>query len=582
MVQPDNRLARDRAALDAVADRGPAAKAVTYLRLSGPGWLQSAITLGGGSLAGGLYLGVLCGYSMMWLQPLAMMLGVAMLSAIAYVTLSTGRRPFRLVVEEVNPVLGWGWAIATIMANIVWCLPQFTLGAAALRQNLLPGVLGDEATGTLGGNTGLVVAVALLATCALATIASYERGGRGMAIFESVLKLLVGVIVLCFVGVVWKLTGVAGGIDWSAVFSGLIPRLSSVTEPSPAFREPLAAAGDLGSRFWQGLIVGDQRDVMFTAAATAVGVNMTFLLPNSLLDRGWDRRFRGLSIVDLGVGLFIPFMIATSCVVMSSAARFHGQYNEALVAAEPSIEATREAAGAAPAKEYLGLLDKRLGAEYGEDASGWSDQERQAKRAALPAADRQLAAMLVRRDASDLAAALEPLVGKSVSQLVFGCGVLAMALSTIVVLMLINGYAVCEVLGQPHRGMVHFLGSLAPLVFGVVVPFFWKDAMFWLAVPTSVFGIMLIPIAYFVFVFLINSRRVLGDAALTGGWRTAVNAVLIPGAAIAAGAAGWSIWTRTQPFPGTGIETRWIAIAASATFIALALLVRRKALSRPT
>jgi len=60
-----------------------------FARKSGPGWLQGAITLGGGSLAGALYLGVISGYNLMWLQPLAMVLGVIMLSAIAYVTLTT-------------------------------------------------------------------------------------------------------------------------------------------------------------------------------------------------------------------------------------------------------------------------------------------------------------------------------------------------------------------------------------------------------------------------------------------------------------------------------------------------------------
>ena len=64
-----------------------------YLGLSGPGWIASAITLGGGSLASSLYLGVLGGYSLMWVQPFAMILGVIMLSAIGYVTLSTGERP---------------------------------------------------------------------------------------------------------------------------------------------------------------------------------------------------------------------------------------------------------------------------------------------------------------------------------------------------------------------------------------------------------------------------------------------------------------------------------------------------------
>jgi hypothetical protein len=68
--------------LDQAATKGPLGKAAIYTRLSGPGWLQGAITLGGGSLAGALYIGIIAGYQLMWLQPLAMILGVIMLSAI--------------------------------------------------------------------------------------------------------------------------------------------------------------------------------------------------------------------------------------------------------------------------------------------------------------------------------------------------------------------------------------------------------------------------------------------------------------------------------------------------------------------
>ncbi|MDB4491885.1 hypothetical protein N9260_02590, partial [bacterium] len=110
----------------------------SYATKCGPGWLQGAITLGGGSLAGSLYLGIIAGYGFMWLQPIAMVMGVIMLSAIAYVTLSTGQRPFGSINRNVSPLLGWGWLIATLMANIVWCLPQFSLGTAAIQQNLIP------------------------------------------------------------------------------------------------------------------------------------------------------------------------------------------------------------------------------------------------------------------------------------------------------------------------------------------------------------------------------------------------------------------------------------------------------------
>lgn len=52
----------DSALLQSVSSLPLRQRLPVYLRLSGPGWLQSAITLGGGSLAGSLYLGVIGGF----------------------------------------------------------------------------------------------------------------------------------------------------------------------------------------------------------------------------------------------------------------------------------------------------------------------------------------------------------------------------------------------------------------------------------------------------------------------------------------------------------------------------------------
>ena len=82
MSQAETRIDRDRQALVEAQDQGGSAVFKTYFRLSGPGWLQSAITLGSGSLAGALFLGVLGGTSLLWLQLVAIVMGVIMLSAI--------------------------------------------------------------------------------------------------------------------------------------------------------------------------------------------------------------------------------------------------------------------------------------------------------------------------------------------------------------------------------------------------------------------------------------------------------------------------------------------------------------------
>ena len=111
---------RDREILSEAQSRGSVATLGAFFRLSGPGWLQSAITLGGGSLGGALYLGVIGGSSMLWLQLVAIVIGVIMLSAISYVTLSTGKRPYGAINEFVNPVLGASWITATILANMIF------------------------------------------------------------------------------------------------------------------------------------------------------------------------------------------------------------------------------------------------------------------------------------------------------------------------------------------------------------------------------------------------------------------------------------------------------------------------------
>ena len=77
--------------------------------------------------------------------------------------------------------------------------------------------------------------------------------------------------------------------------------------------------------------------------------------------------------------------------------------------------------------------------------------------------DRQLAAMLVSRDAFQLAGSLEKLTGKkAVSQTIFGIGVVGMAVSTIIILMLINGFCLTEALGAKMGGVIHRTGAILP------------------------------------------------------------------------------------------------------------------------
>ena len=541
-------LSRDRELLEAARGRGSLATLAAFVKLSGPGWLQSAITLGGGSLAGSLYLGVLSGYELLWLQPLMMILGIVMLSAIAYVTLSTGEKPFGAINRHLSPVLGWGWLIAASMANLVWAMPQFSLGTAAIQQNLLPDVP------AFAGRSGEWFSAGLLLVVSAVIIWFYDSGSRGVKIFEWILKGMVAVIVVSFFGVVAAMTA-KGQLDWGRIAAGFVPDISLLWRPVSDLQGFIDASGD--PAYWNTLILGQQRNVMVAAAATAVGINMTFLLPYSMLRKGWNRSFRGLAVFDLSTGLFIPFVLAISCVVIAAASQFHGQ-----AATAAAVVPAAEAKG-----QFRKNLEARLSAELGVQAvQALPPAELEARLDALPEADRQLAAMLVQRDAFDLAKALENLFGAGgLTQRVFGIGVLGMALSTIIILMLINGFCVTEMLGVPSGGPIHRLGSLLPGITGALgFLYLWNNAAakFWLAVPTSNFGMALLPIAYVTFFLMMNSRTLLGDAMPTGIRRLAFNLAMLVAIAAATVGAGLSIWTNLG----------WQGVAAVAAFIAVAAL----------
>ena len=534
-----SQVEQDRQAILDAKQKGGLSTLLTYARLSGPGWLQGAITLGGGSLAGSLYLGVIGGYEMMWLQPLMMILGIVMLSAIGYVSLSTGERPFDAINRHVNPVLGWGWAIATLMANLVWAMPQFSLGTAAIQQNLFPELF--------GGDVGKYIAVGLLFGVSAVVIWFYESGGWGLKLFEILLKSMVAIVVLSFFGVVVAMSSQGEGLAWGEILAGFVPDLSLLDRPAAAFQAALAESSH--ADYWRDQILSTQRDRMVTAAATAVGINMTFLLPYSMLKRGWDRDFRGLAIFDLSVGLFIPFLLATSCVVIASASQFHGQFDPGLVGEGPATP---------------GITNK-LQSGYDKNVAGLKKTLADADEVDL--ADKKIAAMLVQRDAFLLANTLEKLTGPTVAHVVFGIGVVGMAFSTIIILMLINGFTVCEMIGIPPSGIQHRVFSLLPGVTGALgFLFLWGDgkARFWLAVPTSVFGMVLLPIAYLTFFLMMNNRRMLGDHMPRGGRRNLVNLAMCVALGAATVGAGWAIWSKAH----------WYGVGGVAAFLVLVGVVQ--------
>lgn len=558
MSAGDSKLEEERALIVDARQQGPLATLKAFTRLSGPGWLQSAITLGGGSLGGSLYLGVLLGFGTMWLQPTAMILGVVMLSAISYVTLSTGRRPFEAINNEISPVLGWSWLIGTMMANMVWCMPQFSLGVGAVTQNLFPGVPEGAAAGVLF----------LLATI---VIWSYNSGNKGVKVFEVLLKILVGIVVLSFFAVVVRMTFSADGLPWSEILAGFIPN-GQLLGVSPKLLPAIQATGDF-EQFWRDQVLSPQIATMVTATATAVGINMTFLMPYSLLRKKWDREFRGLAIFDLSTGLFIPYLLATSCVVIAAASQFHA------IPARGILETVDTEGNPIPVAGNIqsgvnSLLDARIKAEVGDEdfaakyAGDGNAEALSAARAALPEADRRMAAILVKRDNQQLAGSLENLTGRSMAHIVFGVGVLAMAVSTIIILMLINGFALCEALGHEPTSNTFRVGSLIAGLSGAIGSFtLWQgDAKAWLVVPTSMFGAALLPIAYVTFFWMMNSKRLLGNDLPQGANRLKWNGLMILATAFAVTVSVVSIYQSDSTKRMVGFGTLAAIVVLSVVF----------------
>jgi len=256
-----------------------------YWSLSGPGWVQSALTLGAGSAGSSIFAGAVFGYDLLWVQPVAMFLGVVVFSAIGHQLLVTQARPYDVFRKRLHPALAWAWGGVVLLASIIWQFPQYALATSVSRDIFAVASL-DVPRAPIA--LGLLVAGTALCW-------SYGQGSRrAIRLFERTLKYFVLLMSLFFLLVVVKT-----GIDLKALVRGLF-----------GFHLPHDREG---------------LTIVLGALGAAVGVNMTFLYPYTLLARGWGREHRGLKNFDLAVSMFAPFVLTTSLVVIACANTLHVQ-----------------------------------------------------------------------------------------------------------------------------------------------------------------------------------------------------------------------------------------------------------------
>ncbi len=248
-------------------------------RKSGPGWLLSAYTLGSGTAITSILAGNKFGYSLLWVNPVSMLIGVIVLSGAAYFAISSDKSPFHRFRTELHPVLAYAWGIGALLASVIWHLAQYSMVYATIRG--LGGLSDTVASKITVG--AVVLSISILVTW------QYRRG-FGLLIYEAIMKFFVWMTIICLLVLIFKLN-----IDWYEMFKGLI-----------GFRIPEGSA-----------------IFIFGLLGAAVGINMTFLYPYSVRSKGWGREGPKLALRDLVTGMLLPFVFATGLLMIAAAATIY-------------------------------------------------------------------------------------------------------------------------------------------------------------------------------------------------------------------------------------------------------------------
>ncbi len=275
----------DAEELRALDGRPLVPRTLGYLARMGPGYLQSAMTLGGGTAFASIFAGAAFGYQLLWVAPLSMLLGVIVLAAVAHQTLSVDRDPFEAMRDHAGPFFAYGWAFAGILSSIIWQFAQYAL-ASAMLVAIARSVGLEVSSGAMGAAT--------LAWCVTVAFL-YQSQPRLVRVYENLLKGIVWFILLAFAFVVAK----AGVPEPGELVRGLVPSVPGETK------------GVKGGT------------LVVSGLAAAVGANMIFVYPYTLRKRGWGPAHRRLARLDLVFGMLVPYALAASLMLVASASVFY-------------------------------------------------------------------------------------------------------------------------------------------------------------------------------------------------------------------------------------------------------------------
>ena len=450
--------------LDELANQPLTTRLLGYIKLTGPGYMQSAMTLGGGSVASCVLLGALLGYKLLWVQPLGMVLGYFVLAVIAKQACHSGERPYRAFWERLHPALAILWAVCSLIATVLWHIPQYSLAANGLRE-LASGIYID-----LNGPVGSALVGAVLLVGACLVVRMYHSGAKGLRHFEMAVKILVWTIVFAF-----AVVAIATGIQWKRLFLGIT---------GISFLRDIIGGAGMDERAIKPIVAG---------LAAATGINMLFLYPYSLLQKGWGKKHKELAYFDLLSGLVVPFLFATTFMVLAVANTV------------------------GPAEGEAGEVLKDI-------------------RAIVPVLGPTFGAWLGGKAAGD-----------AVALVLIGTGMLAIGFSTIITHMLASGFIGCEMFGFSHSGKARWWFSLLPAVgvVGVFIRFPW-----WAAITASTLAAPLMPIAVLCFLVLLFKKSYMGTERPKGAMAAFWVVILVASVVIMSIAAYFGLQKNWQDLKG--------------------------------
>lgn len=264
------------------------ARTLGYLKLSGPGFMNAAFTLGAGSFASSVTLGAAYGYSMLWIPLYSFAFGIFLLALAARFVCQSDMP----VIEAQNKYHGKFFGtfatglLAGCLASVVFNFGQYALGADAITNMF--------AAFGITVSKGVCCLILLAISVPLSLMYGSGENPKGVKIVENVIKVMIGIMLVVFIAVVC-----ITGINVPAMFRGLlVPTLPS----------------------------GIDGIVTLIASMTAtIGVMDWLLFNNGMIARGFSEDHERLGRFDAFCGGLLPVTLVLSLVSIAFAEAFSGK-----------------------------------------------------------------------------------------------------------------------------------------------------------------------------------------------------------------------------------------------------------------